>query len=638
MTDTTLVPDTEAAAPAPSAGAAYRVLARKYRPQSFDELVGQDALVRTLRNAIQSGRIHQAYMLTGVRGVGKTTTARIIARALNCVGPDGKGGPTITPCGVCEQCRSIAADRNVDVLEMDAASNTGVDNIREIIDGVRYAPAAARYKLYIIDEVHMLSKGAFNALLKTLEEPPPHVKFVFATTEIRKVPITVLSRCQRFDLRRVDQGTLVGHFTRIAGKEGVEAEAEAISLIARAADGSVRDGLSLLDQAIALGSGRVTAEQVRDMLGLADRGLIVDLFEAAMAARPADALGVLDGLHRRGADPVVIVQDLLDFTHFLTRTRVVPGTAEDPAIPETERTRGVALAGALGMPALTRAWQILLKGLGEVQQAPVPMQALEMVVIRLAYASDLPTPGDLLKKIQEAGGAEAAARALSAGPAGGGGGPRALAAAAPLAALSAPAPRGLAVGAPAVPQPAEALAPDAAPAALADPRDFADVVALFNERREARIAADLETLVHLVRFEPGQIEFRPEPQAPHNLAGRVGQLLTEWTGRRWVVSVSSAPGQPTLREKARAAEAEIRRQVEAHPLVQAVLAAFPGARIETIRDLAQEAAQQAAQAALAAPPAPPEDDAGGDDGDMPPDNPYFDAPPSMDDGDWEGDF
>ncbi|WP_138918715.1 DNA polymerase III subunit gamma/tau, partial [Nitrospirillum viridazoti] len=381
--------------------AVYRVLARKYRPRNFDELIGQDALVRTLRNAIQSGRIHQAYMLTGVRGVGKTTTARIIARALNCIGPDGQGGPTVSPCGVCEQCVSISQDRNVDVIEMDAASNTSVDNIREIIEGVRYAPAGARYKVYVIDEVHMLSRSAFNALLKTLEEPPPHVKFVFATTEIRKVPVTVLSRCQRFDLRRVDQGTLQAHFGRIADQESVPVEAEALSLIARAADGSVRDGLSLLDQAIALGGGTVTGLQVRDMLGLADRTLVVDLFESTLSGKPADALAVLDDLHKRGADPVVIAQDLLDFTHFLTRARVVPGTAQDQGIPEMERVRGGDLAAKLGMPALARAWQILLKGLGEVQQAPVPMQALEMVLIRLAYAADLPSPGDLVRKVME---------------------------------------------------------------------------------------------------------------------------------------------------------------------------------------------------------------------------------------------
>ncbi len=342
-------------------------------------------------------------MLTGVRGVGKTTTARIIARALNCTGPDGTGGPTITPCGVCENCKSITADRHVDVMEMDAASHTGVDDIREIIDGVRYGPVAARYKVYVIDEVHMLSKNAFNALLKTLEEPPEHVKFIFATTEIRKVPVTVLSRCQRFDLRRIDSQTLVKHFNRVAEAEGVTVDPDAMALIARAADGSARDGLSLLDQAMALGGDRLDALQVRDMLGLADRARVVDLFEAAMTGKPRDALDILSDLHRSGADPVVVLQDLLDFTHFLTRFKVVPETALDPGTPETERVRGGELAGKLGMPALTRAWQILLKGLGEVQSAPVPFDAAEMVIVRLAYSADLPNPADLIRQLQGSG-------------------------------------------------------------------------------------------------------------------------------------------------------------------------------------------------------------------------------------------
>lgn len=645
MTDLTLDPvaETKAQAPAaPASGAAYRVLARKYRPQNFDELVGQDALVRTLRNAIQSGRIHQAYMLTGVRGVGKTTTARIIARALNCVGPDGTGGPTISPCGTCDQCVSIAADRNIDVIEMDAASNTGVDDMREIINIARTAPAAARFKLFIIDEVHMLSKSAFNALLKTLEEPPPYVKFVFATTEIRKVPVTVLSRCQKFDLRRVDHGTLVGHFTRIAAKEGVPVEPEAVAMVARAADGSVRDGLSLLDQAIALGGGAVTVTQVRDMLGLADRTRIVDLFESTLTGKPADSLDILDDLHKRGADPIVIVQDLLDFTHFLTRAKVVPGTVDDVAVPEAERTRGVALAQRLGMAALTRAWQILLKGLNEVQHAPVPMQALEMVLIRLSYASDLPTPGDLMKKVQEAGGAEAVARALSA-PGGGGGGPGAMAMAgggagggAPMA-MVAGGGRAQALARPlevAAARPAEAAVAKAAPAAkaepLADPKSFAEVAALFMERKEGVLGAALQSLVHLVRFEPGLIELRPLPMAAPNLPGKVGQFLTEWTGRRWVVSVSGAPGEPTLAEQERQAAARLKEAAAAHPLVQAVLAAFPGAKIEAVRDLAKEAPPPKA--------AVPEDDDLAFSGDDGADNPYFDAPPPGDESDYDGDF
>ncbi|MDG3440654.1 DNA polymerase III subunit gamma/tau [Nitrospirillum amazonense] len=628
--------------------AVYRVLARKYRPRNFDELIGQDALVRTLRNAIQSGRIHQAYMLTGVRGVGKTTTARIIARALNCIGPDGQGGPTVSPCGVCEQCVSISQDRNVDVIEMDAASNTSVDNIREIIEGVRYAPAGARYKVYVIDEVHMLSRSAFNALLKTLEEPPPHVKFVFATTEIRKVPVTVLSRCQRFDLRRVDQGTLQAHFGRIAAQESVPVEAEALSLIARAADGSVRDGLSLLDQAIALGGGTVTGLQVRDMLGLADRTLVVDLFESTLSGRPADALAVLDDLHKRGADPVVIAQDLLDFTHFLTRARVVPGTAQDQGIPEMERVRGGDLAAKLGMPALARAWQILLKGLGEVQQAPVPMQALEMVLIRLAYAADLPSPGDLVRKVMEGGvpttGGNGGGAPMGGGSMGGGGGgatARGMAMAggggpngAPMAVL-----RGGLAGAvkaaPVVaPTPVMEPVPDLPPA---DPKSFREVAELFGARREGMLQGNLLSMVHLVKFEPGLIELRPTAMAVPNLAGRVGQLLTEWTGRRWIVTVSSAPGEPTLSDQDRAAENRTREQAAANPLVQALMAAFPGARMAVVRDLDQlaaAAAKAAAEEAALTPAFPSYEDGGMD----APDNPYFDAPPDMSDGDWEGDF
>ncbi|MDB5367969.1 MAG: polymerase subunit gamma/tau, partial [Rhodospirillales bacterium] len=349
--------------PEENAKAAYRVLARKYRPSTFAELIGQDALVRTLTNAFAQNRIAHAFMLTGVRGVGKTTTARIVARALNCIGPGGSGGPTIQPCGVCEPCRAIAADRHVDVIEMDAASRTGVDDVRELIDGVRYAPASARYKVYIVDEVHMLSKQAFNALLKTLEEPPPHVKFVFATTEIRKVPVTVLSRCQRFDLRRVDGSVLIKHFAGIAAQEDASIEPEALDLIARAADGSVRDGLSLLDQAISRGAGTVTGEQVRDMLGLADRAIVIDLFEAALRGDAQTALDISQSLHAAGADPGVVLQDLLEFTHLLTRLKLTPATAS-AGIGESERVRGGALAEKLSMPVLTRAWQLLLKGLG----------------------------------------------------------------------------------------------------------------------------------------------------------------------------------------------------------------------------------------------------------------------------------
>ena len=571
---------------------AYRVLARKYRPTTFSELIGQDALVRTLTNAMASGRIAQAFMLTGVRGVGKTTTARIIARALNCVGPDGTGGPTISPCGVCEPCQAIIQDRHVDVLEMDAASHTGVDDIREIISGVRYSPVSARYKLYIIDEVHMLSKNAFNALLKTLEEPPSHVKFVFATTEIRKVPVTVLSRCQRFDLRRVATPVLISHFNKVAGLEGVGVEADAVSLIARAADGSVRDGLSLLDQAIALGGATVTAEQVRDMLGLADRAAIIDLFEAALTGKPGRALEILADLHRAGADPLVVLRDLLDLTHFLTRAKVVPEVLEDPTTPEAERSRGGALAAGLTVPLLTRAWQVLLKGVNEAMAAPVPQQAVEMVIIRLAYAADLPTPSDLIRQLPGRGSGAAAPPSAPGGAPGGGGhtahsGGAAVARTARLATAAA-------VPSPAVAlralQPAAAVNPQTATQA-APPREFRALVQLFSEHREGSLYAHLHANVHLVRIEPGLLEIRPKPAAPRDLVNRIGPLLSEWTGRRWTVVASfDAAGQPTLAEQDQESEARIRCEAEAHPVVKAVLEAFPGARIKTVRDTTPAAA------------------------------------------------
>jgi DNA polymerase-3 subunit gamma/tau len=546
-------------------GTTYRVLARKYRPSRFSELIGQEAMVRTLTNAIATGRIAHAFILTGVRGVGKTTTARILARALNCVGPDGKGGPTPSPCGLCEPCRSIAEDRHVDVMEMDAASRTGVDDIRELTDGVRYKPVAARYKIYIIDEVHMLSKNAFNALLKTLEEPPPDVKFIFATTEIHKVPITVLSRCQRFSLRRVPVELLAEHYTRIAADEHVAAAPAAIALIARAADGSVRDGLSLLDQAIALSGGTVEADAVREMLGIADRGLVFDLLEAALRGDAADALKRMAGLYDGGADPVMVLQDLLELVHFVTRLKLAPDAGDgDPAF-EGERERGAALAQKLGIPALTRAWQLLLKGLGEAQAAPSPIEAAEMVLVRLAYVADLPSPAELVRTLDGTRPAAAPAtppatpvRASAAGPA------------------LAPQPRALAA------EPAPAPAP-----ALPEPQSFLEVVELFDKHREAVLRSHLFANVHLVQFEPGRIELRQTEAAPRDLSNRLGQLLTQWTGRRWVVSISSdAPGEPTLREQAQEKERLMRSEAAQHPLVRAVLETFPGARIEVVRDLA----------------------------------------------------
>ncbi|MBB4286307.1 DNA polymerase III subunit gamma/tau [Roseospira goensis] len=572
----------------PDAG--YRVLARKYRPTAFDQLIGQDALVRTLTNAVKSGRLAQAYMLTGVRGVGKTTTARLIARALNCVGPDGSGGVTIAPCGVCEHCRAIIEDRHVDVLEMDAASRTGVNDIREILDGVRYRPTSARRKVYIIDEVHMLSTAAFNALLKTLEEPPEHVTFIFATTEIRKVPVTVLSRCQRFDLRRVDQDDLAAHFGRIAAREGADVAPAALALIARAADGSVRDGLSLLDQAIAHGDNTVTEAQARDMLGLADRTVVFDLFESVMKGDVAAALDTLAGQYALGADPLVVMQDLLDLTHWLTRLKVVKTGEDDPTLPETERTRGRTLAEALSVASLTRAWQMLLKGLGEARQAHAPLQAVDMALIRLAYAADLPPPAEAVARVTGNGGGAGGSGGGGGGGSGGrgtpsGAGPSAAPSSAgagaggtPGASAASGAPRAAAATAPAPPV-AAPTPPSAAAGPPPGPTSFKAVAELAREKREAVLAKHLTHDVHLVHFEPGRIEVNPGPDAPRDLAGRLGKALQDWTGRRWIVMVSDRPGEPTLHD-------QLHASVLADPLVQAVLEAFPGARIGRVHERA----------------------------------------------------
>jgi DNA polymerase-3 subunit gamma/tau len=565
-----------------SAQPEYRVLARKYRPTTFGELIGHDPLVRTLTNAFTSGRIAHAFMLTGVRGVGKTTTARLIARALNCVGPDGAGGPTMNPCGKCDPCRAIAEDRHPDVIEMDAASRTGIDDIRELIEGVRYRPVSARYKIYIIDEVHMLSKAAFNALLKTLEEPPPDIKFVFATTEINKVPVTVLSRCQRYTLPRIGEAVLAAYYGKLAMLEQVEIEPAALAIIARAADGSVRDGLSILDQAIALGFGEtITAGAVREMLGVADRSLTFELFEALMGGDAAAALAGLEALYNGGTDPAMVMQDLLDLTHFITRLKLErpndPAAAASPLADGQDRQRGQVLAGRLGIAVLTRSWQMLLKGLAEVQTAPQPLKAAEMALIRLVFVADLPPPGELLKALQS--GAVVAGSGAPAGPGGGG-----------MTRAAAPAnrPRAVAGG------PASALrAPAAAPEPAAGPASFAAVMELVAERREQILYNQLAACLHLVRFEPGHVEFRPTDDAPRDLSNRLGQFLLDATGRRWLISVSRETGQPTLREQAQARDAARRAEVEAHPLVRAALGLFPGAVIERIAEPDDDAAPAA---------------------------------------------
>ncbi len=558
----------------------YLVLARKYRPSTFAGLIGQEAMVRTLTNAIRSGRLAHAFILTGVRGVGKTTTARIIARALNCIGENAQSGPTPEPCGVCEHCRAIAEDRHVDVLEIDAASRTKVEEIRELLDGVCYRPTSARSKVYIIDEVHMLSKHAFNALLKTLEEPPEHVKFIFATTETRKVPVTVLSRCQRFDLRRVDVETLIAHYAGIVEKEGAKVTAAALRLIAHAADGSVRDGLSLLDQAISLTSGDIGGSDVREMLGLADRSQSFTTLEAVLKGDIVTALRVLADQYEAGADPARILQDLLEIVHWLTRLKVAPAAAKDPNVSETERVMGTDMAERLSMAALARAWQMLLKGLHEVKTAPRPLQAAEMILIRLAFVADLPTPAEALKALEKKDG----------GPASGAAAPLASAdAAAEQATVPSPPPaehqpRAAFAGGSetATPEPSPEPPTEAA-IPLPDPATFDEVVALTDEADEPILHGNLINNLHLVRFEPGLVEFHPGDRAPSTLAHDLSRFLNENTPRRWVVTVSSQPGAVTLRQQKESETAAAKAGAAEHPLVQAVMETFPGAEIEKIR-------------------------------------------------------
>jgi DNA polymerase-3 subunit gamma/tau len=536
----------------------YRVLARKYRPQRFEDLIGQEAMVRTLANAIKTGRLPQAWMLTGVRGIGKTTTARLIARALNCTHQDG---PTITPCGVCDACKAIAEDRHVDVQEMDAASRTSVDDIREIIDGVRYGPVSARYKLYILDEVHMLSKNAFNALLKTLEEPPPHTKFIFATTEIRKVPVTVLSRCQRFDLRRIETAALTRHFAAIATEEKVEAEEEALRLIAQAADGSVRDGLSLLDQAIARGGEKILTDDVQDMLGLADRAHSLALCRHLFKGEMPEALATFGTLRQTGVEPLQLLQDVAELIPLLTRAKIAP---DANALSEAERAFVADLA-SVTLPALTRSWQILLKGIAETQSAPNPADAAEMALIRLAYAAELPPPADLIRTLKENGlTAQVGPSASSPPPPSGG----------PSAAR-----RLAVVGGASVAAPSPVLVPPDEGVALADPQTFREAVALFAERREGTLYGLLISYVHPIRFVPGTLEIRIEAGAPENLAARVSQCLGSWTGRRWMVTLGREAGGPTLAEEDKAHEEARAARAESHPLMQAVRAQFPDAKM-----------------------------------------------------------
>ncbi|MCZ0961756.1 DNA polymerase III subunit gamma/tau [Paracoccus benzoatiresistens] len=549
----------------------YQVLARKYRPETFADLVGQDAMVRTLKNAFAADRIAQAFVMTGIRGTGKTTTARIIAKGMNCIGPDGQGGPTTEPCGTCEHCVAISEGRHVDVLEMDAASRTGVNDIREIIESVHYRAASARYKIYIIDEVHMLSTSAFNALLKTLEEPPPHVKFIFATTEIRKVPVTVLSRCQRFDLRRIEPEVMIALLRRIATAEGAQITDDALALITRAAEGSARDATSLLDQAISHGAGETTAEQVRAMLGLADRGRVIDLFEMILRGDAASALTELQSQYADGADPVAVLRDLAEITHWISVVKITPDAGDDPTIAPDERVRGKELADRLAMRVLTRLWQMLLKALEEVSAAPNAMMAAEMAVIRLTHVADLPDPEALIRRVQQAQAAGDFARAGA--PAAPSQAPRAVRPAPVIAQRS-----GAAT--------ALAVSPDA----FAAWPDFASVLELIRRMGDMLLLVQVEKHVGLVRYSPGRIEFEPKGNAPRDLAQKLAERLRGWTGgQRWAVTVTNEGGAPTIAEQQAAEQRKREERALQLPIVQQVLATFPGATLKRVTRAAPDA-------------------------------------------------
>ena len=547
---------------------AYQVLARKYRPQDFSSLIGQEAMVRVLRNAFEKDRIHHAYVLTGVRGIGKTTTARIIAKGLNCIGADGQGGPTVEPCGVCEHCKAIIDSRHVDVIEMDAASNTGIDDVREVIEAAKYRPAMARYKVFIIDETHMLSKQAFNGLLKTLEEPPEHVKFLFATTEIRKMPVTVLSRCQRFDLRRIEPERLIEHLAYICGKEGVEIEPEALALVARAAEGSVRDALSLLDQAIA--DGGKDAASVRTMLGLADRGRVLDLFGLIMKGEAKAALEELRDQHRSGADPEATLRDLAETTHWLSTLKISPDLVNDPALGAETAARGAEMSATLGMRVLARTWQMLLKAMEELSRAPSAIMAAEMTIIRLCAVADLPTPEELVKKLSEEGASGAQPPAPKPDP-----GPAPQARLSVASSNAAPA---------AAPQPQTITATHAAPVEDLShlPQTFADVVALISAKKDGELLYDVETGVRLISYAPGRIEFKPAAGAREDLSGRLLQALTKWTDHRWFVAVGDAPGAATVAESRSEQMQSLEQRVRKNPLVAAGLELFKDAELLVI--------------------------------------------------------
>ncbi|MBS0296597.1 MAG: DNA polymerase III subunit gamma/tau [Proteobacteria bacterium] len=554
----------KAPAPQPEPGAAYTVLARKYRPQTFEDLIGQEAMVRTLTNAFAAGRIAHAFMLTGVRGVGKTTTARLLARALNYES-DTVHQPSVDLTVEGRHCKAIIEGRHIDVLELDAASRTKVDEMRELLDGVRYAPVEARYKVYVIDEVHMLSTAAFNALLKTLEEPPPHAKFIFATTEIRKVPVTILSRTQRFDLRRVEPEVLVKHLEKVASQEGALIESEGLALIARAAEGSVRDSLSLLDQALVQAErGQIVkAEVVRDMLGLADRAQTIALFENVLGGRTAEALEQFRTLYGFGADPAQVVSDLLEHAHATTVAKTLGPDAT--RLPNDQAQRMAALGATVSAGSLSRVWQMLLKAYDEVRRAPDPAAATEMALVRLAYASDLPGPEEALKRLQSGG--PAGGTGPQTGGSSGGGNVTSFGGAGASAQMR-PAP---------------------APEPMARPQSFEEVVALIGQHRDIGLQMDVRRFVRLVSFKPGAIVFEPAPRAPEDLARKLSRRLKEWTGQTWLIAAEGDGGAESLHERERRQETEARARLEQDPFVQDVLKTFPGAEIVAIRRLAVEA-------------------------------------------------
>ena len=555
----------------------YKVLARKYRPVNFASLIGQEPMVRTLKNAFHSDRVAHAFILTGVRGVGKTTTARIIARSLNCVGNNKEIASEFDPCGNCDFCRTIIEGSCIDVIEMDAASRTGVDDIRELIESVRYKPVSAKYKVYIVDEVHMLSRNAFNALLKTLEEPPSHVKFIFATTEIRKVPVTVLSRCQRFDLRRIETEVLANNFREISNLEGLRITDDAINLIARAADGSVRDGQSLLDQVVSLGlehGNEVVEEDVREILGLADRKRIFELFEEVMKGKISNALKILADDYRDGTEPNVVVKDLLEIVHWLTKVKVCPELLNNSQISEIDLSQGRILSTELSMATLTRAWQLLLKGLNEVALAPSPISATEMLLIRLAYLSNLPTPADLVKKLND----NESLTGIVNKPVF----PDTM----PNTANDSSTNKSLNL----LKVSQQKLNPQVEDShelhesALADLNTFEDVLKLANIKNERILFSNLTTNVHLVRFEPGTIVFHPEKNAPRELSQDLANFLNTETGRRWIVTLSmDEPGEPTYQQRQLREKSEQIEEAAKKPFIKSVLKLFPGAKISDVK-------------------------------------------------------